>query len=593
MMVWYRLCSRYAPVSACCERPVFWSVMTEQELRQLIAGGETLSVEFKSDSPGQKSGLSDEELQDAVVCLANAEGGALLLGVEDGGTITGLHAKHQGRPANGISAYLRNVLQGSSRPEVQAEIVITSDGAVAVIQVSKASSLVSTSQGRMLKRRFDSWGNPECATIYPHEIPALLAVKRQYDHTQQPIRDLGFDALSLAEFDRIRGFVRRQPQADKALLELDNAALADALGLVQREGKEIYPTVAGILVAGDIAAIRAYIPGHEVGFQQLEADQDVTANDFYREPLLRVWELYENFFLNRNPQKELRFGLERMAVPQYPERAVREAFANALVHRDYTLLNAVYFQFKGDQLNITSPGAFMDGITVQNLLYAQPTPRNPLLADIFKRLGLVERTGRGVPRIFGDVLSSGRPAPKYKSDGNSVSVAIPGGEADVRFVEMVIRAQDEHQTMDWRHLMVMHHLSKARELSAQEAAPLANVEEAQCRNILEELLDWGLVERRRSGRNATYHLSSAVYQELNQLDEYERRKQAETDADEQWVINRIKERGRVKRSEVIQENRMEKGRAEYLLQRLRNEKKIVLIGRGQAAHYILPETNSG
>ncbi|PTA67567.1 ATP-binding protein [Deinococcus arcticus] len=567
--------------------------MTEAELRDLIAGGETLHVEFKSDSPSQKSGLSDVDLQEAVVCLANAEGGLLVLGVEDDGTITGLHPSHQGRPANGLSGFLRNVLHGASRPEIRAEIVNTHNGPVAVIHVGQASALVSTSQGRILKRRFGAWGDPECAIIYPHEIPALLAVRRQYDHTQQPVRDLGFEALSLAELDRIRGFVRRQPQADKTLLELDNLALADALSLVYREGQKIYPTVAGLLVAGNITAIRAYIPGHEVGFQQLTADQDVTANDFYREPLLRIWELYENFFLNRNPQKELRLGLERIAVPQYPERAVREAFANALVHRDYTLLNAVYFQFKGDKLTISSPGAFMDGITVQNLLYVQPNPRNPLLADIFKRLGLVERTGRGVPRIFGDVLSSGRPAPHYQTDGGSVSVAIPGGEADVRFVEMVIRAQNEHQTMDWRHLMVMHHLSKARELSAQEAAPLANVEEVQTRNILEELLDWGLVERRRSGRNATYHLSGAVYQELNQLDEYERRKQAETDADEQWVINRIRERGRVTRREVIQDNRMEKGKAEYLLQRLRNEQKIVLVGRGQAAHYVLPETNSG
>lgn len=566
--------------------------MTEQELRNLIAGGETLTVEFKSDTPNQKNGLSDDDLFDAVVCLANAEGGTLLLGVDEDddykGFITGLHRLHMNSTPEMLSAFMRNTLRGSNIPDVQVEFVDTSDGRVAVIRVAKAIALVSTRRGRILKRRFDVWGRPECATIYPHEIPALLAVKRQYDHTQQPIRDLGFGALSLAEFDRIRGFVRRQPQADKALLELDNAALADALGLVQREGKEIYPTVAGILVAGDIAAIRAFIPGHEVGFQQLEADQDVTANDFYREPLLRVWELYENFFLNRNPQKELRLGLERMAVPQYPERAVREAFANALVHRDYTLLNAVYFQFKGDQLNITSPGAFMDGITVQNLLYAQPTPRNPLLADIFKRLGLVERTGRGVPRIFGDVLGSGRPAPQYKSDGSSVSVAIPGGEADVRFVEMVIRAQDEHQTMDWRHLLVMHHLSKARELSAQDAAALANVEEGQCRNILEELLDWGLVERRRSGRSATYHLSSAVYQELNQLDEYERRKQAEVDADEQWVLNRIREHGRVTRREVIQDNRMDASKADYLLRRLRKEGKITLLGRGQASYYVLP-----
>ena len=68
--------------------------MTAEELKRLIAGGETLTVEFKSD----RKGLPDRDLVESVVALANTEGGVLLLGVEDGtGEITGLHPSHVGK----------------------------------------------------------------------------------------------------------------------------------------------------------------------------------------------------------------------------------------------------------------------------------------------------------------------------------------------------------------------------------------------------------------------------------------------------------------------------------------------------------------
>jgi ATP-dependent DNA helicase RecG len=64
--------------------------MNEQALRELIAGGETLTVEFKSD----RGPLPDADLIETVVCLANGQGGMLLLGIEDDGRITGLHPRH-------------------------------------------------------------------------------------------------------------------------------------------------------------------------------------------------------------------------------------------------------------------------------------------------------------------------------------------------------------------------------------------------------------------------------------------------------------------------------------------------------------------
>lgn len=85
----------------------------------------------------------------AVVSLANTEGGDLLLGVEDDGNITGLHANHQN--TSGLSALIAN--RTNPPISVRVETVVLPGGMVAWIQVYKSRQLVSTSEGLLQRRR--------------------------------------------------------------------------------------------------------------------------------------------------------------------------------------------------------------------------------------------------------------------------------------------------------------------------------------------------------------------------------------------------------------------------------------------------------
>ena len=76
--------------------------------------------------------------------------------------------------------------------------------------------------------------------------------------------------------------------------------------------------------------------------------------------------------------------------------------ANALIHRDYSRLGAVHVQVREDQIEISNPGGFPDGVRLDNLLVTAPRPRNPMLADAMKRAGIVERTARGIDAIFSE-----------------------------------------------------------------------------------------------------------------------------------------------------------------------------------------------
>ena len=96
-------------------------------------------------------------------------------------------------------------------------------------------------------------------------------------------------------------------------------------------------TVSGLLILGRESTIREHLPTHEVAFQVLEGTQ-VRVNDFYRTPLLKIFERIMELFAARVEEDEMQVGLFRVPVPNFDRRSFREAFVNALIHRDYARL---------------------------------------------------------------------------------------------------------------------------------------------------------------------------------------------------------------------------------------------------------------
>jgi len=129
--------------------------------------------------------------------------------------------------------------------------------------------------------------------------------------------------------------------------------------------------VLGLLLFGKEDVLRRALPTHEVAFQVLRGT-DIEVNDFFRSPLLRTMEEVEARIRARNREQELMVGMLRVGVPDYSERALREAVANALIHRDYSRLGAVHIQWHDDRIEISNPGGFPEGVRLDNLLVTPP-----------------------------------------------------------------------------------------------------------------------------------------------------------------------------------------------------------------------------
>jgi ATP-dependent DNA helicase RecG len=183
-------------------------------------------------------------------------------------------------------------------------------------------------------------------------------------------------------------------------------------------------------------------------------------------------------------------GLFRVAVPRVDRNAFREAIANARTHRDYARLGTVHVRFDGDALSISNPGGFVEGVTTENLLTTDPHPRNPVLADAFKRVGLVERTGRGVDLIYRGLLRYGRAKPDYsRSSATSVVLRLSASAADFDFLRLMLDAEQRNGgPLPIDSLIALTCLRDQRRLTVEELATLIQKDRAAAKQTLEGLM---------------------------------------------------------------------------------------------------------
>jgi ATP-dependent DNA helicase RecG len=563
--------------------------MTHDELASLIAEGESLTLEFKSDRPTGEA-LADAALVEAIVCLANTQGGRVLLGVEDDGTISGMHPRHRQSEPRQLEALIANRTIPGVR--ITAEFVTTPSGPVAVLDVARGDGVVQTSDGRALHRFIAGRGEPECRPMRPDEVASRIGDLGRYDFSAQILANASWDDFDPVEFERLRNHVRRNPAADKALLDLSTEEFAAALGMVEvRDGTRV-PTVAGLLLAGREEAIQRFLPTHEAAFQVLDESGKVEFNQFFRHPLVALFERFEQLLSARNREDEIDLGVQRLAIPRFSKDAFREAVANALVHRDYTVLHGVYVKIDPSEggLIISSPGGFVEGVSLDNILVTAPRPRNRTLADAFKRLGLVERTGRGVERIYRSVLATGRPAPSYAaSDHATVKVLLPGGDADTDFVRLVADVHERlQQAPDWRLLLVLRTSADEGELTVTDVAKLLQADLSRARSVLESAVEKGLLEAKGPKRDRTYHLSAGAYARLGRPASYVHRRGFTREQDERRVLQYVRTYGEVTRAQVLELlPHLRPSQATYLLRVMTEKGLLAPVGERGGRSYTL------
>ena len=202
------------------------------------------------------------------------------------------------------------------------------------------------------------------------------------------------------------------------------------------------------------------------------------------EQMQRTLEVFDTYYA----YEEI-VGFERITKTLVPREAFREAIANALVHRCWDVRANIKVGMFADRIEITSPGGLPAGITEELYLAGGPSvARNPILANVFFRLGHIERFGTGIPRIL-DEYAHETVSPSFALRDSSITVMLP-----VTVLENV--------TLDEEAILAV--LAKGSALTRSQISEKTQLSKSKAIRTLNALVEKGLVTKVGEGRSVRY-----------------------------------------------------------------------------------------
>lgn len=204
-------------------------------------------------------------------------------------------------------------------------------------------------------------------------------------------------------------------------------------------------TYAPLILFGNRQALNKHLGQSEVIFEYRSSDASGPAaqREEFRQGVLLTLDTLWNTINLRNDRQPYQYRLAMVDVPTFNERACREVVLNSVVHRDYQREGSVFVRQYPRRLEVVSPGGFLPGISIDNVLWSQ-SPRNRRLSEAISRCGLVERSGQGMNRIYEACIRESKPEPDFThTDSAQVWVTLRGEIQDERFLQFLASIGNE------------------------------------------------------------------------------------------------------------------------------------------------------
>lgn len=559
-----------------------YEVVEADDVKTLVADGETFTVEFKRAR--RTNDLNDEGLVEVVACMANGRGGTLLLGVEDDGQITGTRPWHG---STTIAHRLASMILNKTEPAVPVtvEVVEVDEKDVVVVEIPDMRTPVGTKSGKYLRRATRTDGKPQCLPYPFHEMLSVGLAAAGRDYASTPLDGVSMDDLDPREIDRFRSLCAAG-KGERALADLSDDEILRALRLVRPELDDRL-TVGAILLFGAEQALERFAPNAEALFQAWDG-RAITKNVTIRQPLFAMAQTLYDLVDVLNSEDEVVVGLHRIEVPRIPASVLRESIANALVHRDYAERGPVHVRFEKDVLRVSSPGGFPPGITMENLIESS-RPRSEVLSEAFKRAGIVDRAGRGIAQMFQSQLRAGRGEPDYAtSNDRTVAVTIPTSEADLDIVRFIVDFEDaEHDVLNLTQLRIIYELKSLGPAALSELAQTLRLTQHQLRANVVALVERGIVEARGATSSRRFHLSAAFYRGARSSD-YVRLQDTDPIQQNHMVLAYVDQFGSITRGKTAELCRLSPVQARAVLKKLVEAGELRIVGERRGARYVRP-----
>ena len=455
------------------------AIMTPQDLKALLAQGESQHVEFKEEMP------SAEFLAQSVCAFLNTGGGRILIGVGDGGRILGVpNALAQERS---VQDGLRKAVSPGALWTI--DLVTIGSVDVVVIDIPDGVDKPFVANGAIYFRR-GTHDVPATRT----EINTLISSGAEKGLRWERRAAVGVLMVDLDQ-DLIRATL------DKAVLlgrwkgsANDTEELLRSLGLLS-DGSV---TNAALLLFGkqptrllpQARARLVVMPDGKAGDQY---SLDLSFDDCLLRMIEKIPKALEPYM--GTSSSFAASDWKRIDTQKYPAQALREGVVNALVHRDYDAQGSVTIAIDPGAIKIANPGSLPADLTPADLKRDHlSNPRNPDVLHVCYLHGYTEKLGRGTQRILADCRQAHLKDPKWISSKVETSLTI---YASTRLAQV----DDE---LNARQRKLLEVLESKGELGIRELASGLDVSERTVRNDLRSLVDRGRIGRRGRGPSTRY-----------------------------------------------------------------------------------------
>ncbi|MGZ3643649.1 MAG: ATP-binding protein [Ktedonobacteraceae bacterium] len=383
--------------------------LSEMELKKLIHGGETNTVELKVAAPRAV------EMAERLCGLANAQGGMIILGVKDAKhEIVGIPDHRIGETLDVISRAVRQMI----KPELaldppEPEIYTVSGKKLVVATVKPSHGPVYQAHGIYWVRR-----GTHTVSLGLSELLEMANDRGLVDWEHQPLHDATIEDLDL---EKVKAYLARRSANSRQTSRFKDRERV-LLGMecaVKTSNGEVVPTNAGMLFFGShpqehiIQSDVACVLFRETIGASRYADRRIITGTL--QELIDGAELFLSRYIAVGAKVE---GFKRIDIPEYSLEVLREAVINAVVHRDYSKRGESVRVFcYPDRVEIHSPGLLLPGITVEQMERGevQSKLRNPRLANLLKEIpGYMERLGSGIRFMLDETKRLGLPGPQFR-----------------------------------------------------------------------------------------------------------------------------------------------------------------------------------
>ena len=378
------------------------------ELSNLIGAAEGSHLEFKSEQ------VKPDDLAKEIVALLNFEGGKILLGVEDDGTISGVH-----RPD--VEEWLINICRNNVVPQMipgYQKLSVEGKNVIVLDIPPGIAKPYHTQKGDYYIR-----AGSTARKASREKLSRLFQDSGLVHYETTPIPN-----TTLADLDKHRlrdYFLNLHP----ARLNIDNEdagarnRMLQNLAILAQEGAQT--TVAGMLMFG--AQPERHLPQSEVLFAHFkgkEINDELLDRKNLTGPLPQIVDDTQRILRLNLQSASTIIGMKRVEQVIFPENVLRELLVNALIHRRWGLMGNVRILMFENRLEFHSPGRLPNGVTIEKMRESTHVPRNPILMKFMQDYHFVEKIGRGIPMVFREMKKLTNREPDLVESGEEFIVTL-------------------------------------------------------------------------------------------------------------------------------------------------------------------------